>query len=57
MCHGVWMWVHRKYRICQIVRKLYSVESNSCAYLVSDDDGGMNLQNDVTYHLQFRKIK
>ena len=51
------MWVHRKYGISQIVRKLYSVESNKCTYLTVHNDGGNNQQNDVTYDLQYKNGK
>ena len=38
-----------KYVMSQIVRKLYSVESNYCTYLDVHDDGGMNWRNTEIY--------
>ena len=46
------MWVHQKYGISWIIRKLYSVESNDCTYLTVHNNDGMNRWNDVTYDLK-----
>ena len=41
----VWMWVHQKCGIIQIVKKLYSIESNNCYYLIVSEDGQFNWRN------------
>ena len=44
--------MNQKCVISQIVRKFYEIKSNDCTYLIVQDNGGMNQQNDVTYDLQ-----
>ena len=48
----VWMWVHRKYGMSQIVRKFNSVETNKYTYLAVTNDGWLNWQKNETYDLK-----
>ena len=41
----VWMWVHQKYGMSVIKRKLYSIETNNWSYLSVTDNGQLNRQN------------
>ena len=52
MCPEVWMWVHRKYKMSWIKRKLYSFKWDNCTYLDIHDDDGTNQLNYVTYDPQ-----
>ena len=57
VCLEVRMWVHQKYEMIWIVRKLYSVNSNDCTYLAVHDDGGMIWWDDGTLDLKYTNIK
>ena len=52
MCLEVWIWMHQKYLMSLIVRKLFSVESKYCTYTAVHLGGWMNQQNNETYNLQ-----
>ena len=41
----LWMWLHQKYEMNQIIFKIYLAETNNCSYLAVTDDGKLNKQN------------
>ena len=53
----VWIWVHQKYGMSQIVRKLYSFETNNCSYLYVPVDDQLNRRNNEAYNLQCTNSK
>ena len=57
VCLEVWMWVHIKYWISQVVRIFYSVDSKYYTYLAVHDDGKIIWRNGVTWDLQHATVK
>ena len=41
----LWMWLHQKYKMSRIVRKLYSIKTNNCSYLAVPNSGRLNQWN------------
>ena len=57
MIDEVWMWVHPKYEMIQIVQKLYKTKTNNLSYLAVPDDDQLNQWNNETYNLSCTTIK
>ena len=51
------MWMHRKYGMRLIARKLYSEESNNCSYLTVQNDTGTNQMKQQKLWLTMHKRK
>ena len=57
MSDEVWMWMHWKYRMSQIVQKFIYSKQNKNSYLYVPDDVKLNWQNNEVYDLQFTNSK
>ena len=55
--YEVWMWVHQKYWMSQLVCKFYPLKTNNWSYLAVNDYGRLDQQKNEKMTCNEQKVK